>query len=96
MLKLYDMLRAARTGIFPNMWNSLAAETLLGADFERIKESDCIYSGGTLLYYIGKSRRPEVPSVLGGVPVRVIERTAFADNTDIKAVKIPEGTEVIE
>lgn len=64
--------------------------------FDETDESDYIYSGYTILYYIGASRRPEIPSTLGGVPVRVIECTAFAGNTNIEAVKIPEGVEVIE
>ncbi len=62
--------------------------------FDPTDESDYIYNGDTIIYYIGTKKRPEVPPALGGVQVRVIEITAFS-GTDIEAVKLPEGTEVI-
>lgn len=63
--------------------------------FDPPDESDYIYDGDTILFYIGASTRPSIPATLGGNQVRVIERTAFG-GTEVEAVKIPEGVTTIE
>lgn len=63
--------------------------------FDPTDENDYIYDGNTIVYYIGTSKRPEIPQTLGGVQVLAVERTAFND-TDVEAVKFPDGMEVIE
>lgn len=65
------------------------------SEFEKTDENDYIYDNGTILYYIGTSKRPEIPPTLGGVTVSAVERTAFG-GTDVEAVKFPNGMEVIE
>lgn len=62
--------------------------------FDPTDESDYIYNGNTIIYYIGSKKRPVVPSSLDGVQVRTIEITAF-NGTGIEAVRLPEGMEVI-
>lgn len=62
--------------------------------FDPTNENDYIYTGGTILYYIGSSKRPEIPTTLDGVPVNELELTAFND-TKVEAVKIPEGVTII-
>ena len=94
MLDYYEVLKAYKTGISPDYWTMLAARKLCGG-YQPTKEDDYIYSGDTVLFYIGKKKRPEIPQTLGGTQVRVIECTAFTGQ-NITAVKIPEGTEVIE
>lgn len=66
---------------------------------EETNEEDYIYavSDGTaeIMYYIGDSTYPEIPSELGGFPVTKIAATAFS-RSDITGVYIPEGvTEII-
>ena len=95
MLSLYEALKASKTGISPDYWTMLAARKLCGGKYQPTKEDDYIYSGDTVLFYIGKKKRPEIPQTLGSTQVRVIECTAFTGQ-NITAVKIPEGTEVIE
>lgn len=63
--------------------------------FDPTDESDYIYDGDTIIFYIGTGSHPCIPETLDGVQVRVIERTAFG-GTEVEAVKIPEGVEVIE
>ncbi|HOC34665.1 MAG TPA: hypothetical protein PLH98_10125 [Ruminococcus flavefaciens] len=95
MLRLYDILRAGRTGVSADLWTSLAARAYFSARFDRTTEADYIYDGNAIVYYIGTSKRPEIPQTLGGVQVLAVERTAFND-TDVEAVKFPDGMEVIE
>lgn len=94
MLKLYDILRAAKAKISPDIWTSLAAKKLFGADFEPTFDSDYICSGNRIIYYKGSCRRPAIPQTIGGAKVQVIGSTAFG-GTGVEAVKIPEGVEVI-
>lgn len=51
-------------------------------------------SSATITEYIGSSRKPSVPAVLGGAAVKVIGDTAFIDS-DVEFVYIPEGVEKI-
>lgn len=48
----------------------------------------------TIIEYIGSSKKPSVPAVLGGAAVKVIGNTAFIDS-DVEFVYIPEGVEKI-
>ncbi|MBO5571995.1 MAG: hypothetical protein J6M07_06675 [Ruminococcus sp.] len=95
MLKLYDILRAGKTGISPDIWTSVAARAFFSREYEHTSEADYIFSNGTVIYYIGTSKRPEIPLTLGGVTVSAVERTAFS-GTGVEAVKFPDGMEVIE
>lgn len=63
--------------------------------FDPTDENDYIYDGNTIIFYIGTSKRPEIPPTLGGVTVSAVERTAFG-GTGVEAVKFPDGMEVIE
>ena len=94
MLSLYQILKAGKTGISPDFWTTLAARNMCGY-YQPTTESDYIYSNDTIIFYIGNKKRPRLLRTLGGNQVRVIERTAFTEQ-DISAVRIAEGTEVIE
>jgi hypothetical protein len=48
-------------------------------------------SGGTISGYGGESKSVVIPAEIDGEPVMAIEAYAFADNTDITSVVIPEG-----
>lgn len=95
MIDLYEVLRCQKTGIYPDLWTALAARGFNSSGFDHTDERDYIYNGDTIIYYIGKSKRPELPSELDGIKVRVVERTAFSGNA-VEAVRIPDGMEVIE
>lgn len=94
MLSLYEILRAGKTGISPSFWATSAARAFFSESFEPTEESDYIHDGGHIIYYQGTSQRPEIPQFLGTSQVKSIGADAFLGR-DIKAVKIPEGTEVI-
>ena len=96
MLKLYDLLRAGKTGIYPDIWTALAARALFADKFEHTDGSDYIFDGNSIIYYIGTATRPEVPAMLGANAMDSAERTSFTGNTEIEAVKLPDGMEVIE
>ena len=94
MLELCQILKAGRTGISPDMWTMLAARKFC-SEYQRTSESDYIYSGDTVIFYIGKRKKPQIPQTLSDNQIRIIERTAFAGQ-NIRAVCIADGTEVIE
>ena len=48
-----------------------------------------------VIYYIGEITNPEIPTELGGNPVKILECTAF-NYTDVTAVSIPDGVTTIE
>ena len=62
-------------------------------------DSDYIYRTVSnevgVMYYIGEITNPEVPTELGGNPVKTLECTAF-NYTDVTAVSIPDGVTTIE
>lgn len=47
----------------------------------------------TLTAYIGTASEVEIPTTLGGYPVRAIGDRAFAGNTELTSVTVPEGVE---
>lgn len=63
-------------------------------------ESDFKYTikedGVHIIGYTGKAEEFSIPSTIEGIPVTVIEPTAFTSNTTIKEIVIPEGvTEIL-
>ena len=94
MLELYDVLRAGKTRISADLWTSAAARAFFTPKFDVTTEADYIFSNGTVIFYTGNKKRPEIPPTLGGVQVLAVERTAFI-GTDVEAVKFPDGMEVI-
>ena len=94
MLSYYEILKSGRTGISPDLWTMLAARKL-GCEYQYTAEEDYIYINDTIIYYNREKVRPEIPHTLNDIQVRVIEMTAFTGQ-DIRAVKIPDGTEVIK
>lgn len=67
--------------------------------YDPTDENDYIYTiednEATIIYYIGASIRPAVPTTLGGAPVVKIAATAFTYR-DVYVVAIPEGITIIE
>ena len=94
MLSYYEILKSRRTGISHDLWTMLAAQKF-GSEYQHTTEADYIYSNDTIIYYTGEKYRPEIPHTFNDIQVRVIEMTAFTGQ-DIRAVKIPDGTEVIK
>ena len=95
MLSLYELLKAQKTDRARNMFTLLAGRNI-GAKgpFDPTGDADYIFTADTIMYYIGESKRPEIPSTLGGTAIKKLSATAFACS-DITAVKIPEGMEEI-
>lgn len=63
--------------------------------FDPTTEADYIYDSGSILYYIGETQYPEIPSSLSGTAVTKLESTSFCESNVI-AVKIPDGVTRIE
>ena len=61
------------------------------------KEADFDFdpATGTILAYKGEAGRVDIPSEIGGVPVRVIGENAFFEKYTVCFVTIPEGVETI-
>lgn len=63
------------------------------------EESDYIYINdkeeSNIVYYIGESKYPEIPTTLQGLPVSKLLATSF-NYSDIVSAYIPEGVEEIE
>ena len=97
MLSWDKILKAGKTGRTQDLQTLLAARKIFGngSDYQPTSENDYIYDNDTIIFYTGNTKCPEIPQTLDGVQVRVIEKTAFAGQ-DVTAVKIPDGTEVIE
>lgn len=90
------IIYAQGAGTFTDIYAYLWGQGLDGEiNYDDTDENDYIYNGGTILYYIGTSTRPKVPEKLNNVKVTRIASTAF-NGSDIVAVKMPEGVEVIE
>lgn len=89
-------IRSGGTGTFTNIYTFVFGQGLLSSDdgYDITTEDDYIYDNGVVLYYIGTKLRPAIPEELGGVAVTKIEATAFS-GTNVQAVKIPDGAEVI-
>lgn len=89
-------IKSSGTGTFTNIYTFVFGQGLLSSDdgYDITTEDDYIYDNGVVLYYIGNKLRPAIPEELGGVAVTKIEATAFS-GTNVQAVKIPEGVEVI-
>ena len=94
MLSLYEILKTARTGITPSLWNMAAARAFFGETFERTDENDYVYNDHTIIYYKGGKLRPKVPETLGNNAMTEIAAEAFS-GSPVNAVKLPEGMEVI-
>jgi hypothetical protein len=53
--------------------------------------TESVEDGGAIADYSGKRKNVVIPAEIDGEPVTAIEAHAFADNTDISSVVIPEG-----
>ena len=89
-------IRSGGTGTYTNIYTFVFGQGLLASDdgYDITTEDDYIYDNGVVLYYIGNKLRPAIPEELDGVAVTKIEATAFG-GTNVQAVKIPDGAEVI-
>ena len=67
--------------------------------YDPTNEDDYIYTiengEATIIYYIGQSIRPMIPTTLGGSPVKNIAATAFNYRNDVYIVYVPHGVTVI-
>lgn len=90
-------IKASGTGnyidIYAYIWGQGLAEK---ESFDPTSEADYIYSGGTIIYYIGESKNPLLPTTLDGIPVTTVESVAFDGRTDLVSAKIPDGITRIE
>ena len=79
--------------------NPPSGEVPSGGAISSSPESDFRYTVGngaaTVTEYVGKAREVCIPSTLGGYPVRAIGDRAFAEQTSLASVVIPDGVEQI-
>ena len=89
-------VEATGDGTYIDIYAFVWGQGLKEADsFDPTTEADYIYDGGTILYYIGETQYPEIPSTLNSVPVTKLETVSFGAS-DVIAVKIPDGVTRIE
>lgn len=90
-------IKASGTGNYIDIYAYIWGQGLTDKEsFDPTSEADYIYSGGTIIYYIGKSKNPLLPTTLDGIPVTTIASVAFDGRTDLVSAKIPDGITRIE
>jgi hypothetical protein len=90
-------IKASGTGNYIDIYAYIWGQGLTDKEsFDPTSEADYIYSGGTIIYYIGKSKNPLLPTTLDGIPVTTVESVAFDGRTDLVSAKIPDGITRIE
>lgn len=90
-------IKASGTGNYIDIYAYIWGQGLTDKEsFDPTSEADYIYNGGTIIYYIGKSKNPLLPTTLDGVPVTIITSVAFDGRTDLVSAKIPDGITRIE
>jgi hypothetical protein len=90
-------IKASGTGNYIDIYAYIWGQGLTDKEsFDPTSEADYIYSGGTIIYYIGKSKNPLLPTTLDGIPVTTVESVAFDGRTDLVSAKIPDGIARIE
>ena len=90
-------IKASGTGNYIDIYAYIWGQGLTDKEsFDPTSEVDYIYSGGTIIYYIGKSKNPLLPTTLDGIPVTTVASVAFDGRTDLVSAKIPDGITRIE
>lgn len=90
-------IKASGTGNYIDIYAYIWGQGLTDKEsFDPTSEVDYIYSGGTIIYYIGESKNPLLPTTLDGIPVTTITSVAFSGRTDLVSAKIPDGITRIE
>lgn len=90
-------IKASGTGNYIDIYAYIWGQGLTDKEsFDPTSEADYIYSGGTIIYYIGKSKNPLLPTTLDGIPVTTIASVAFDGRTDLVSAKISDGITRIE
>lgn len=90
-------IKASGTGNYIDIYAYIWGQGLTDKEsFDPTSEADYIYSGGTIIYYIGESKNPLLPTTLDNIPVTTITSVAFDGRTDLVSAKIPDGITRIE
>lgn len=90
-------IKASGTGNYIDIYAYIWGQGLTDKEsFDPTSEADYIYSGGTIIYYIGESKNPLLPTTLDNIPVTTITSVAFDGRTDLVSAKIPNGITRIE
>lgn len=90
-------IKASGTGNYIDIYAYIWGQGLTDKEsFDPTSEADYIYSGGTIIYYIGKSKNPLLPTTLDGIPVTTIASVAFDGRIDLVSAKISDGITRIE
>lgn len=90
-------IRASGSGDYIDIYAFVFGQGLNDKDtYDPTDEDDYIYTGGTVIYYIGESTTPLMPVTLDNVPVTTLLPTAFCGNEELETVKIQDGVIRIE
>lgn len=90
-------IRASGSGDYIDIYAFVFGQGLNDKDtYDPTDEDDYIYTGGTIIYYIGESTTPLMPVTLDNVPVTTLLPTAFCGNEELETVKIQDGVIRIE
>lgn len=90
-------IRASGSGDYIDIYTFVFGQGLNDKEtYDPTDEDDYIYTGGTIIYYIGESTTPLMPVTLDNVPVTTLLPTAFCGNEELESVKIQNGVTRIE
>lgn len=90
-------IRASGSGDYIDIYTFVFGQGLNDKEtYDPTDEDDYIYTGGTIIYYIGESTTPLMPVTLDNVPVTTLLPTAFCGNEELESVKIQNGVIRIE
>ena len=90
-------IRASGSGDYIDIYAFVFGQGLNDKDtYDPTDEDDYIYTGGTIIYYIGETTTPLMPVTLDNVPVTTLLPTAFCGNEELETVKIQNGVTRIE
>ena len=90
-------IRASGSGDYIDIYAFVFGQGLNDKEtYDPTDEDDYIYTGGTIIYYIGETTTPLMPVTLDNVPVTTLLPTAFCGNEELESVKIQNGVTRIE